>query len=160
MPYVLNGREFALTYSDHRRLKTDPATPGSEHYPPSASSAFPNVVLESAGARQERLREKAGQILALRRKRSQRFSSAMFSEFAWEMLLILYARGAATVAELALQSGSPTTTAGRWIDYLERQELVQRLARPTDDRGQFVSLTHNGKAALDDYLSGVTELSR
>jgi DNA-binding MarR family transcriptional regulator len=133
----------------------------SEHDGEVAGSALPAALFQSIHAERERLREKARQILALRRKRNKRFSSAMFSEPAWEMLLALYASdgaGRLTVSGLALQSGSSKATALRWIDYLEQQGLIARDAHPTDQRVAFAKLTEQGKEALEGYLSDVTEL--
>lgn len=169
-----------MTYPDHRRLTAVLNPPRavtltgrdredarrllallSEHDREVAGSALPAALLQSIHTEQEQLREKARQILALRRKRCRLFSGAMFGEPAWEMLLTLYAAdgaGRLTVSGLALQSGSSKATALRWIDYLERQELIERQAHPTDQRAAFAKLTEQGKEALEGYLSDVTEL--
>lgn len=169
-----------MTYPDHPRQNTDRDLPRSvtlterdlqdarrllalltEHDEGNLGSALPAVLFGSVHAEQERLREKARQILALRRKRSRRFSSALFSEPAWEMLLILYAADGAqrlTVSRLALLSGSSKGTAQRWMEYLQHKKLIGRDAHPTDKRVTFVELTEEGKQALSDYLSEATEL--
>lgn len=126
-----------------------------------AGSPLSAALFQSVYAEQERLREKARQILALRRKRNKRFSSAMFGEPAWEMLLALYAADGGerlTVSALAMQSGSSKATALRWIEYLEHQGLIERQAHPTDQRAAFAKLTDQGKEVLEGYLSDVTEL--
>ena len=134
----------------------------SGHNEQATSSEPPVQLIEAMHAQKEGLREKARQILALRRKRFRRFSSAMFSEPAWEMLLNLYAAegaGRLTVSGLTLHAGSSKATALRWIDYLEHQGLIEREAHPTDQRVAFVKLTEEGKETLGDYLSDVTELN-
>jgi len=134
----------------------------SEHEEESPGSALPAALFDSIHVRQDQLRQKARQILALRRRRTSIFSSAMFNEPAWEMLLSLYAAdgaGRLTASRLALLSGSSKATALRWIYYLELQALISRDSHPTDKRTAFVSLTEKGRAALDDYLSSAIELS-
>lgn len=126
-----------------------------------SGSALLEELFESVEVREERLRERARRILALRAKRNKRFSIAMFNEPAWEMLLMLYAsEGGArsSLSRLALLSGASKATSLRWIDYLEHQKLIARQAHPTDRRAAFVNLTQNGKEALEDYLSDVTEV--
>ena len=73
----------------------------------------------------------------------------MFGEPAWYMLLELYSRGEqgmASVADLADLAGGPASTAGRWIDYLEEQELVRRSLGT-------LTLTGKSRGILDSYFS-------
>lgn len=142
---------------DARRLLSKLAGPDERN----SGSLLPEALFESVHAQSERLREKARRILALRAKRTKQFSSAMFNEPAWEMLLTLYASdGGArlSLSRLALLSGASKATALRWIEYLEQQKLVARQAHPTDKRAAFVCLTEKGRNALNDYLSDVTEV--
>lgn len=134
----------------------------TEHDERDVGSTLPAALFGSIYTEQERLREKARQILALRRKRNDKFSTAMFNEPAWEILLILYVAdgaGRLIVSRLALLAGSSKGTAFRWINYLEREGLISRAAHPTDRRAAFVRLTKKGKEALDDYLREVTEVN-
>lgn len=94
-----------------------------------------------------------------RRRRSQHFSSAMFGEAAWDMLLALYVKEQSgtrhSVSELCELSGAPQTTALRWLDYLENKDhLVAREPSPTDRRIFLVGLTDKGRESLDLYFSG------
>ena len=99
----------------------------------------------------------AERIVAARRLRSEYFKKPMFGEPAWDMLLALYAGSAdgprQSVGRLTRASGSPPTTALRWLDYLVKEELVVREPNPTDGRSDFVELTDKGRTAMERYLS-------
>jgi len=107
--------------------------------------------------RSEQLLTRAGEILAARRRREQLFSASMFGEPAWEMLLNLYLTESSglrlNVSRVTEGSGSPPTTALRWLDYLENQRLVRRETHPTDARASFVELTQRAHDLLEAYLS-------
>jgi DNA-binding MarR family transcriptional regulator len=102
----------------------------------------------------------ARRIVARRRLRSQFFKKPMFGEPAWDMLLALYAGSVdgprQSVGRLSAASGSPATTALRWLDYLVKEQLVVRAASPTDGRSDFVELTDKGRSAMERYLSETT----
>lgn len=107
----------------------------------------------------EWLRSKAGQLLRDRQLRSDYFNRAIFSEAAWDILLVLYVTDSAgarqTQATLSKQLATPPTTVQRWIDYLEKEHLVRRNPHPNDRRVSFVTLLENGRKALDNYLSAI-----
>lgn len=107
--------------------------------------------------RSEQLVTRAAAILAERRRREQLFSASMFGEPAWEMLLNLYLTESSgvrlNVSRVTEASGSPPTTALRWLDYLENQRLVRRETHPTDGRASFVELTERAHDLLELYLS-------
>ena len=96
-------------------------------------------------------------ILEARQRRSGVLSKAMFGEPAWDMLLWLYAARSdgprLSVGRLSAMSGSPATTALRWLDYLEKERLVEREPNPTDRRSEFVMLTGKGMSVMEQYLS-------
>ena len=80
----------------------------------------------------------------------------MFGEPAWEILLLLYvSQGSArfTASRLAQVAGYSKATAIRWMDYLEKERLIQRRPHPTDQRSIFVELTDKGTASLEMYLT-------
>lgn len=86
----------------------------------------------------------------------------MFSEPAWEMLLLLYPTGLGprlTISHLSELAGASKSTGLRWIEYLEAQRLIRRESHPTDGRAAQVELTDKGREALDLYLCA-TLLSR
>jgi DNA-binding MarR family transcriptional regulator len=100
--------------------------------------------------------EHARQTFANRAQRSRFFHSAMFGEAAWDMLLALYATENAdsrhTVSGLVNLAGVPPTTALRWLDFLEQEQLVTRKPNPTDRRVFYVGLTDMAREALDAYF--------
>lgn len=102
------------------------------------------------------LLSRARAILEGRRRREALFGKTIFGEPAWEMLLLLYlgaSESRRTLGRLGELAGISKSTALRWIDYLDRQELVRREPHPTDKRAVFVELTKKGRQSLDLYLS-------
>lgn len=104
----------------------------------------------------EALKAKAREIYSLRKRRSQFFSSAMFGEAAWDMLLALYlCDEVATrqpIGALIAESGAPYSSALRWLSYLENHGLVSREPHPADRRTAFVALTDKGRGMLEAYF--------
>jgi|SRR3954454_1987252 len=92
-----------------------------------------------------------------RRRRVSVFGQSMFGEPAWDMLLALYILDISgqrqTVGSLLQFSGTPMSTAKRWLDYLSAHDLVRREAHPTDRRTAFVGLTDRARQKLDVYFS-------
>jgi DNA-binding MarR family transcriptional regulator len=106
------------------------------------------------------LEQKARQILALRRRRSDFFAKAMFGEPAWDILLVLYTAGEGlTMNRLAQLSGVSQATGLRWMNYLSDQKLIKLEAHPTDARSMRVLLAEKGRDALEAYLTGAVEPS-
>ena len=101
--------------------------------------------------------EQARHTFASRAQRSRFFNRVMFGEAAWDMLLALYVTDQSgsrhTVSGLANLSGVPPTTALRWLEYLEQEQLVARRSNPLDGRVYFVELTNKAREALDAYFS-------
>lgn len=84
------------------------------------------------------------------------FGPAFFGEPAWEMLLVLYVSQRthrSTTTQIARLSQAPMTTALRWMEALEREDLVERQRHPTDGRMTFIRLTAKGHSAVELYLS-------
>jgi DNA-binding MarR family transcriptional regulator len=92
-----------------------------------------------------------------RRRRVSIFGQSMFGEAAWDMLLALYILDISgqrqTVGSLLHFSGTPMSTAKRWLDYLSAHDLVRREAHPTDRRTAFIGLTDRARQKLDMYFS-------
>lgn len=92
-----------------------------------------------------------------RRRRLAVFGASMFGEAAWDMLLALYilerSDSRQTVGSLMQYSGAPTTTAKRWLDFLQAHGMVDRTPHPTDRRTAFVALTARARSKLDMYYS-------
>lgn len=117
-----------------------------------ADAGLPPAAQEPASDQISRTRliERARQEIANRRRRSQLFPRAMFGEPAWDMLLVLYvADGCApeTIRDLRELAGLTHTTALRWLDYLESQQLIARKAHPTDRRSAFCRVDRQGDRA-------------
>jgi DNA-binding MarR family transcriptional regulator len=93
-----------------------------------------------------------------RRRRVALFGRAMFGEPAWDMLLTLYILDVSgqrqTIGALLHFSGTPMSTAKRWLDYLEAHGLVCREEHPTDRRTAFVALSDKARNMLNLYYSG------
>lgn len=121
-----------------------------------SSSAAP---VEDVG--QRRIQSIARAIYQSRRKRNEHFGSALFSEPAWDMLLVLFIYGdrgdQMSVTKLAEFSESPLTTAIRWLDYLESQRLITRTQCPSDRRKFFVTLSEKGRSTLKNYFLSLIE---
>ena len=85
----------------------------------------------------------------------------MFGEAAWDMLLALYATdqsgGRHSVTGLVNLSGVPPTTALRWLNFLEKEQLVTRTPNPHDGRVFRVELTEEARDARVTYFSGTAE---
>jgi DNA-binding MarR family transcriptional regulator len=105
----------------------------------------------------EQLLRKAREIFSGRRNRRKHFNRAMFDEPAWDIVLALYIaefrEARLTISRIADWIEVPTSTAVRWIDYLEKQRLIERQPHPNDKRISFLRLLDRGRAAMDTYLS-------
>lgn len=92
-----------------------------------------------------------------RRRRVSVFGQSMFGEAAWDMLLALYILDISgqrqTVGSLLRFSGTPMSTAKRWLDFLCAHDLVRREAHPTDRRTAFIGLSDRARQKLDLYFS-------
>jgi DNA-binding MarR family transcriptional regulator len=102
-------------------------------------------------------------VLKLRAARQSIFGSALFGEPAWEVLLELYEAQLTgrteAISSLCYASGVPTTTALRWIHYLEKEGWIERSADPKDRRRIFLDLSKKGRDALDQLFAR-SELAR
>lgn len=96
----------------------------------------------------------AKQELARRRQREAIFSSELFSDPAWDMLLDLFINNSNRIAvsDLCIASQAPATTALRWIDVLIEEQLIEKERDPSDRRGKFVVLTERGYEKMTNYL--------
>ena len=103
----------------------------------------------------------AKKILRVRQLRQEQFSSTMFGEPAWDILLVLYvlrtSGNRCSIAELAELAGTSPAGAFRWIGYLEQEHLVTKTEHPADANLNFVDLTEEGRNALDAFLARVAD---
>jgi DNA-binding MarR family transcriptional regulator len=100
-------------------------------------------------------------VIEARQSRAHSLPSAIFGEPAWDILLALFcgprSGDGERVSNLSLASGTPATTALRWIDYLEREGFVSRRSSQADKRVVFVQLTDKARDAIGDYLASLVE---
>lgn len=84
------------------------------------------------------------------------FNEQLFADPAWDMLLELYALKCEnvriSVSKLSLAAGVPGTTALRWIDRLEAEQLIFRKDDPLDGRRIWVELSDKGLETMRAYL--------
>lgn len=96
-------------------------------------------------------------VMAARKVRYRLFPRSMFSESAWDILLLLYPDGHASLADLAKSAETPQSTAARWIDFLETHELATR-ERSGGGRGadqiRLTAKARNGLQAFFSILAG------
>ena len=99
------------------------------------------------------------ELLRLRRNRDRFFPAEIFADPAWDILLELYAaelgQRRITVSGACAGAAVPATTALRWINTLEENQLVQRTNDRFDGRRIFLSLTDDGLAAMNDYFDTI-----
>jgi len=91
-------------------------------------------------------------VLRTRRLRDHLFSSDLFADPAWDILLDLMAarlEGArVSVSSLCIAAAVPPTTALRWIRQLTERGLLVRQADPNDGRRVFIALSDKGADAV------------
>lgn len=99
-------------------------------------------------------------VIAARTARLEFFSSDLFADPAWDMLLDLYAlhceQRRTSVSKLCMAAGVPPTTALRWIDKLQSEGLIVRKADPMDGRRVWVSLSTSAFDAMKSYLRSLS----
>ena len=103
--------------------------------------------------------ELARAIIKARSARRRFFDEHLFADPAWDILLELYALKCegvpVSVSKLSIAAGVPGTTALRWIDKLEEQELIARTADPLDGRRVWIRISELGFETMRRYLEQV-----
>ena len=98
-------------------------------------------------------------MLRLRRLRNNYFSSELFADPAWDMLLDLTAAQLegekVAVSSLCIAAAVPPTTALRWIKTMCDAKLFERHADPLDGRRIFIGLSASASTAMLAYLGAV-----
>lgn len=96
-------------------------------------------------------------IIRLRRMRNAYFSSELFADPAWDMLLDLTAAQLegerVAVSSLCIAAAVPATTALRWIKTMCDHGLFERHADPLDGRRIFIALSIPTANAMLAYLT-------
>lgn len=94
-----------------------------------------------------------------RRKRENLFSTEIFADPAWDMLLDLYAAelegGDVSVSSLCIAAAVPTTTALRWIKLLSDQGWLVRQQDPHDGRRINMRLSDESRMRLHRYFDAL-----
>lgn len=118
--------------------------------------SLPDVVAEGDLASPESLVSRAHILFQSRRDRYHHFNRAMFGEPAWDTLLALYINDLGgrrlTASRLAELIEEPFSTVFRWIDYLEKERLIERVPHPNDKRTTIIRLLEKGRKSMEDYL--------
>ena len=83
---------------------------------------------------------------------------------AWLMLLDLFVceeeERKVSITSLCYASGKPATSALRWINLLEKHELIYRASNSQDKRSSFVRLTTAGHRKVEHTLCEVVDSER
>ena len=150
---TLSSDEAALAHSLLAKLLA-----GSEGKESAPSDPVAQTVMAAA---EEDVLSLARAVYQSRKRRADHFGQSLFSEPAWDMLLVLFIYGnrgdQVSVTKLAEFSNSPLTTAIRWLDYLESQRLIVRTQSPRDRRKYYVELSEKGRRLLTDYFRSLIE---
>jgi DNA-binding MarR family transcriptional regulator len=104
----------------------------------------------------------ASEIYRMRRARDREMPDGVMGEPAWDILLALFAEEPAKlpVSTVCYGSGVPSTTALRWIGVLEAQGLLERTQHTRDARIVLLSLTDQGRLAMERSLNAMLRASR
>lgn len=98
-------------------------------------------------------------VIRARRLRDRYFSSELFADPAWDMLLDLLqaeiAQLRVPVSSLCIAASVPSTTALRWLKTMTEQGIFVRRADPHDGRRVFVELSADASLALRRYFAEV-----
>jgi len=102
-------------------------------------------------------------IIRARMERTLYFRANIFADPAWDILLDLYAAELSqvrvSVNSLCIASNVPQTTALRWINSLEAEQLIKRSPDPLDRRRFFLSLTQSAVNSLEEYFTGPVRMA-
>lgn len=92
----------------------------------------------------------------VRRTRNDVFEGELFADPAWDILLYLFIshhnRTRPSVGAVCDASGSPSTTALRWIEILCREGHILRDADPTDRRRAFLRISPAARAQVENVF--------
>lgn len=101
--------------------------------------------------------EQAARLLRIRRQRDAMFKPGLFADPTWDMLLDLLvaeAKGrSVSVNSLCIASAVPRTTALRYIQVLESENLIVRIPDPEDGRRDWIELTPPTSLLLRQLLA-------
>lgn len=100
-------------------------------------------------------------LYSARNKRRYFFDKILFSEPAWDMLLVLHCAESTgkdlPISSVARAGDGPYSTGLRWLAVLEDRGLVHRTAHPSDARSSLVALTEAGRASMEHYFERLSD---
>jgi hypothetical protein len=147
--YVVIDVPIRLTSTELARLKSV-----STHRSPKSSNSHPFAATE---CNLTHARDRALEILALRKRREIVFGNDLFGEPAWDLMLDLFIqhveRQKTSSTSAAIAARVPPTTALRYLTILVRKGLVVRHTSDHDLRLQYVELSENGYRNMLALLS-------
>jgi DNA-binding MarR family transcriptional regulator len=104
-----------------------------------------------------RMEQRLLQLISERRRRSAHFAPDLFSDPAWDILLVLALAATrqqrVTVTSVCQSIEAPMTTALRWIGALAERGHLFRRDDITDKRRKFVELSPHALAAMTAYCT-------
>jgi DNA-binding MarR family transcriptional regulator len=139
--------------SGDRRLASDMTEKESSPFKP----------VDIAGRENRRqLLSAAREIQKMRECRNEHLPSEMFGEAAWDIMLALYVeeeRHTLSLTAISMATRVPMTTLLRWVTYLELKLLVATVSVSTDARVRLLTLTHNGREIMDQYMMDILRMA-
>lgn len=101
--------------------------------------------------------EFVSQFIRTRRKRKSLFSNSLFSDPAWDILLVLFLADLRSeqmaITDVARATAIPLATTIRWIETLEQKGWALRLPDRVDRRRVFARLSKKGSEAMHGWLN-------
>jgi hypothetical protein len=152
--YIVVDLPIRLTASELARLT---AASQTARVNPDAPTPFSAI-----DSRLARARDRAIEILEIRKQRESALGTDLFGEPAWDLLLDLFIqhvdRQKTSSTSAAIAARVPPTTALRYLNSLVRKGLVARQSADHDLRVQYVTLSDYGYremlALLSDGIPG------
>lgn len=146
---------LAAGFDHPTRLTVEAGVYSNRAHPPRVDETIDAVAVHE---HQARMAAVAKAEYAARRRRDRIFSTDLFADPAWDMLLDLYVQRHLTrpvsIHSLCIAAAVPQTTALRWIGKLDRTGLIVRRRCPYDNRVIHVTLSDAGLDVMERYLVG------
>lgn len=102
---------------------------------------------------QETFAPKAHAIFAQRNLLRTQAQQASIADGCWDILLGLYLHDELTITDLKKLAGLPLTTALRWLEQLDDQDLVVRREKPGDRRAALIGIGEKGRKLVETMLA-------
>lgn len=104
----------------------------------------------------------AAELFRMRRARDRHVPTCVVGEPGWDILLALYVEGpdGIPISSACFASGSPSSTALRWIAALAKLDIVRREPHHRDGRVTLVRLTGEGRLMVERSLKAMLRAAR